>query len=70
MAALIESQTRKGEKSEEDEVAVSALRDARDAISDTKGQRSNDSRAATHTALGFLCGETIQKKRMKTTCLI
>jgi hypothetical protein len=42
------------------------LRDARDAISDTKGQRSNDSRAATQTALGFLCGETIQKKRMKT----
>jgi hypothetical protein len=42
------------------------MRDARDAISVTKGQRCNDSRAATQTALGFLCGDTIKSNRMKT----
>ena len=77
VAALIESPTtrksleKKGlintaEKSEEAEIAVSAMRDARDAISVTKGQRCNDSCTATQTALGFLCGDTIKSNRMKT----
>lgn len=76
VAALIESPTtRKGleskglvcsaEKCDEAEVAVSAMCDARDAISATKGQRSTDSRAATQTALGFLCGDKVNNKRMK-----
>ena len=39
------------------------MSDARGAIKD---QRSDDSRAATQTALGFLCGEKVKTKRMKT----
>ena len=77
VATLLESPTtrkglvRKGlissaEKNDEADVALSAMRDAREAINATKGQRSNDSRAATQTALGFLCGDKVKNKRMKT----
>lgn len=77
VAALIESPTtRKGlerlgvvssaEKSDEAEVALAAMRDANDAVSSTKSKRSNDSRAATQTALGFLCGDEIKKRRLKS----
>ena len=74
VAELIESPTtrsrleRKGlipsaENREEADVALSVMRDA---ISATKSQRSNDSRAATQTALGFLVGDKVKEKRMKT----
>lgn len=77
VAALTESPTtrsgleRKGlvpsaENREEADVALSVMRDARDAISATKSQRSNDSLAATQTALGFLVGDKVKEKRMKT----
>ena len=77
LAALIESPTaRKGlerlgvvhssEKDEEAETALAALRDANVAVTNTKAKRSNDARAATQTAIGFLCGEEIKKKRLKT----
>ena len=41
------------------------MRDAREAINVTKGQRSNDSQSATQTVLGFLCGDKVNNKRMK-----
>ena len=77
VATLIESPTtrkgllRKGlissaEKNDEADVALTVMRDAREAINATKGQRSNDSRAATQTALGFLCGDKVKNKRIKT----
>ena len=68
VATLIESPTtrkgllRKGLISS----AVTVMHDAREAINATKGQRSNDSRAATQTALGFLCGDKVKNKRIKT----
>ena len=52
--------------SEEAQVAVAVMSDTRDAINAIKDQRSDDSRAATQTALGFLCGEKVKTKRMKT----
>ena len=77
VATLIESPTtrkglmRKGlissaEKNDEAAVALLAMHDAREAINATKGGRSNDSRAATQTALGFLCGDKVKNNRMKT----
>ena len=77
VATLIESLTttkgltRKGlissaEKNDEAAVALSAMHDAREAINATKGGHSNDSRAATQTALGFLCGDKVKNNRMKT----
>ena len=77
VATLIESPTtkkgllRKGlissaEKNDEADVSLTVMRDAREAINATKGQRSNDSRAATQTALGFLCGDKVKNKRIKT----
>ena len=76
LAAIIESPTtRNGLEnkgiipsavSEEAQVAVAVMSDARDAINAIKDQRSDDSRAATQTALGFLCGGKVKTKRMKT----
>ena len=78
VAALIESPTTtkglesKGlvssaEKCDEAEVAVSAMCDVIDAISATKGQRIYlSARAAAQTALGFLCGDKVNDKRMKS----
>ena len=76
MAAIIESpSTRKGlenkgtiplAENEEAQVAVAVMSDARGAINAIKDQRSDDSRAAIQTALGFLCGEKVKTKRMKT----
>ena len=76
LAAIIESPTRRNglenngiipsAVSEEAQVAVAVMSEARDAINAMKDQRSDDSRAATQTALGFLCGEKVKTKRMKT----
>ena len=77
VATLIESPTtrkgllRKGlissaEKNDEADVALTVMRDAREAINATKGQHSNDARAATQTVLGFLCGDKVKNKRIKT----
>ena len=77
LAKIVESPTtRKGlanrgvissaEKNEEIDVALAALRDVKDSMACTKRKRSNDSRAATQTAVGFLCGEEINKRRMKS----
>ncbi len=77
VAALIENPTTKkglvskaiissAEKSDEAELALSVVCDAREATNVTKGQCSNDSQAATQTALGFLCGDKVKNKRMKT----
>ena len=72
VAALIESSTTRSgleckglipsaENREADD-ALSVMRDARDPISATKSQRSNDSQAATRTALGFLVGDKVKEK--------
>ena len=53
------------EESEEAAVAVAALRDAREALKDTKRKRSDDARAATQTSLAFLCGKNVEKGKMK-----
>ena len=54
------------EKNNDIDVALAALRDAKDSVACTKRKRSNDSRAATQTAIGFLRGDEINKRRMKS----